>query len=69
MKEENVIPQIKLEPHEVDQFLNLSPKGLFSVSFFLILLHSSIFWSNEDLCWSNHELTLNSLFINLNQIQ
>ncbi|KAM8908391.1 LOW QUALITY PROTEIN: cyclic AMP-responsive element-binding protein 3-like protein 2 [Spinachia spinachia] len=28
VKEENVIPQIKLEPHEVDQFLNLSPKGL-----------------------------------------
>uniref|UniRef100_A0A8C5B8Q8 Cyclic AMP-responsive element-binding protein 3-like protein 2 n=1 Tax=Gadus morhua TaxID=8049 RepID=A0A8C5B8Q8_GADMO len=28
IKEESVIPQIKLEPHEVDQFLNLSPKGL-----------------------------------------
>ncbi|XP_068442775.1 cyclic AMP-responsive element-binding protein 3-like protein 2 [Clinocottus analis] len=28
IKEENIIPQIKLEPHEVDQFLNLSPKGL-----------------------------------------
>ncbi|KAJ3612176.1 hypothetical protein NHX12_020453 [Muraenolepis orangiensis] len=28
IKEECVIPQIKLEPHEVDQFLNLSPKGL-----------------------------------------
>ncbi|XP_071368425.1 cyclic AMP-responsive element-binding protein 3-like protein 2, partial [Centroberyx affinis] len=28
VKEESVIPQIKLEPHEVDQFLNLSPKGL-----------------------------------------
>ncbi|XP_010770610.1 cyclic AMP-responsive element-binding protein 3-like protein 2, partial [Notothenia coriiceps] len=28
VKEENIIPQIKLEPHEVDQFLNLSPKGL-----------------------------------------
>uniref|UniRef100_A0A8C2ZM34 Cyclic AMP-responsive element-binding protein 3-like protein 2 n=1 Tax=Cyclopterus lumpus TaxID=8103 RepID=A0A8C2ZM34_CYCLU len=28
IKEENVVPQIKLEPHEVDQFLNLSPKGL-----------------------------------------
>lgn len=27
IKEENIIPQIKLEPHEVDQFLNLSPKG------------------------------------------
>ncbi|XP_077356671.1 cyclic AMP-responsive element-binding protein 3-like protein 2 [Festucalex cinctus] len=25
---EEVFPQIKLEPHEVDQFLNLSPKGL-----------------------------------------
>ncbi|XP_045928445.1 cyclic AMP-responsive element-binding protein 3-like protein 2 [Micropterus dolomieu] len=31
IKEENVIPQIKLEPHEVDQFLNLSPKGLESL--------------------------------------
>uniref|UniRef100_A0A3Q3AQW1 Cyclic AMP-responsive element-binding protein 3-like protein 2 n=1 Tax=Kryptolebias marmoratus TaxID=37003 RepID=A0A3Q3AQW1_KRYMA len=30
-KEENVIPEIKLEPHEVDQFLNLSPKGLESL--------------------------------------
>ncbi|XP_022065430.2 cyclic AMP-responsive element-binding protein 3-like protein 2 isoform X1 [Acanthochromis polyacanthus] len=28
IKEENIVPQIKLEPHEVDQFLNLSPKGL-----------------------------------------
>ncbi|XP_061618149.1 LOW QUALITY PROTEIN: cyclic AMP-responsive element-binding protein 3-like protein 2 [Phyllopteryx taeniolatus] len=28
VKEEKVFPQIKLEPHEVDQFLNLSPKGL-----------------------------------------
>lgn len=28
IKEEMIIPQIKLEPHEVDQFLNLSPKGL-----------------------------------------
>lgn len=27
-KEESIIPQIKLEPHEVDQFLNLSPKGV-----------------------------------------
>lgn len=27
VKEEYIIPQIKLEPHEVDQFLNLSPKG------------------------------------------
>ncbi|KAM3587926.1 uncharacterized protein V6R79_017408 [Siganus canaliculatus] len=31
VKEENIIPQIKLEPHEVDQFLNLSPKGLESL--------------------------------------
>ncbi|XP_047431696.1 cyclic AMP-responsive element-binding protein 3-like protein 2 [Mugil cephalus] len=31
MKEENIIPQIKLEPHEVDQFLNISPKGLESL--------------------------------------
>lgn len=32
IKEENlVVPQIKLEPHEVDQFLNLSPKGLESL--------------------------------------
>ncbi|XP_017266953.1 cyclic AMP-responsive element-binding protein 3-like protein 2 isoform X2 [Kryptolebias marmoratus] len=31
IKEENVIPEIKLEPHEVDQFLNLSPKGLESL--------------------------------------
>ncbi|RVE56535.1 hypothetical protein OJAV_G00222150 [Oryzias javanicus] len=31
VKEENVIPQIKLEPHEVDQFLNLSHKGLESL--------------------------------------
>lgn len=31
IKEENIIPQIKLEPHEVDQFLNLSPKGLESL--------------------------------------
>ncbi|XP_029901915.1 cyclic AMP-responsive element-binding protein 3-like protein 2 [Myripristis murdjan] len=31
VKEESVIPQIKLEPHEVDQFLNLSPKGLESL--------------------------------------
>ncbi|XP_054595860.1 cyclic AMP-responsive element-binding protein 3-like protein 2 isoform X1 [Nothobranchius furzeri] len=31
IKEENIIPQIKLEPHEVDQFLNLSPKGLDSL--------------------------------------
>lgn len=28
IKEEIVLPKIKLEPHEVDQFLNLSPKGL-----------------------------------------
>ncbi|XP_067347291.1 cyclic AMP-responsive element-binding protein 3-like protein 2 isoform X2 [Channa argus] len=28
IKEESIIPQIKLEPHEVDQFLNLSHKGL-----------------------------------------
>lgn len=28
VKEDSNIPQIKLEPHEVDQFLNLSPKGL-----------------------------------------
>ncbi|XP_054620905.1 cyclic AMP-responsive element-binding protein 3-like protein 2 [Dunckerocampus dactyliophorus] len=28
VKEESVLPQIKLEPHEVDQFLNLSAKGL-----------------------------------------
>lgn len=27
VKEESVLPQVKLEPHEVDQFLNLSPKG------------------------------------------
>uniref|UniRef100_A0A3Q0QZL2 Cyclic AMP-responsive element-binding protein 3-like protein 2 n=1 Tax=Amphilophus citrinellus TaxID=61819 RepID=A0A3Q0QZL2_AMPCI len=31
IKEENIIPKIKLEPHEVDQFLNLSPKGLESL--------------------------------------
>ncbi|XP_072309823.1 cyclic AMP-responsive element-binding protein 3-like protein 2 [Eucyclogobius newberryi] len=31
IKEENIIPQIKLEPHEVDQFLNLSPKSLESL--------------------------------------
>uniref|UniRef100_A0A3Q3EFI2 cAMP responsive element binding protein 3-like 2 n=1 Tax=Labrus bergylta TaxID=56723 RepID=A0A3Q3EFI2_9LABR len=31
IKEENIVPQIKLEPHEVDQFLNLSPKGLESL--------------------------------------
>ncbi|XP_034019055.1 cyclic AMP-responsive element-binding protein 3-like protein 2 [Thalassophryne amazonica] len=31
IKEEHIIPQIKLEPHEVDQFLNLSPKGLESL--------------------------------------
>ncbi|XP_011611534.2 cyclic AMP-responsive element-binding protein 3-like protein 2 isoform X2 [Takifugu rubripes] len=31
IKEESVLPQIKLEPHEVDQFLNLSPKGLESL--------------------------------------
>ncbi|XP_068611369.1 cyclic AMP-responsive element-binding protein 3-like protein 2 [Brachionichthys hirsutus] len=31
IKEESIIPQIKLEPHEVDQFLNLSPKGLESL--------------------------------------
>ncbi|XP_061570496.1 cyclic AMP-responsive element-binding protein 3-like protein 2 isoform X2 [Cololabis saira] len=31
VKEENIIPQIKLEPHEVDQFLNLSHKGLESL--------------------------------------
>nr|XP_046235071.1 cyclic AMP-responsive element-binding protein 3-like protein 2 isoform X2 [Scatophagus argus] len=31
IKEENIIPQIKLEPHEVDQFLNLSPKGVESL--------------------------------------
>ncbi|XP_052439189.1 cyclic AMP-responsive element-binding protein 3-like protein 2 isoform X1 [Carassius gibelio] len=28
---ESLIPQIKLEPHQVDQFLNLSPKGLESL--------------------------------------
>ncbi|XP_041111201.1 cyclic AMP-responsive element-binding protein 3-like protein 2 [Polyodon spathula] len=28
---EKVLPKIKLEPHEVDQFLNLSPKGLDSL--------------------------------------
>nr|XP_057922002.1 cyclic AMP-responsive element-binding protein 3-like protein 2 [Doryrhamphus excisus] len=28
VKEESVLPKIKLEPHEVDQFLNLSAKGL-----------------------------------------
>lgn len=28
VKEENIVPQIKLEPHEVDQFLNLSPKSV-----------------------------------------
>uniref|UniRef100_A0A673FR30 Cyclic AMP-responsive element-binding protein 3-like protein 2 n=1 Tax=Sinocyclocheilus rhinocerous TaxID=307959 RepID=A0A673FR30_9TELE len=28
---ESLSPQIKLEPHEVDQFLNLSPKGLESL--------------------------------------
>ncbi|XP_061839633.1 cyclic AMP-responsive element-binding protein 3-like protein 2 [Nerophis lumbriciformis] len=28
VKEESVLPQIKLEPHEVDQFLNMSAKGL-----------------------------------------
>ncbi|XP_033845570.1 cyclic AMP-responsive element-binding protein 3-like protein 2 [Periophthalmus magnuspinnatus] len=31
IKEENITPQIKLEPHEVDQFLNLSPKSLESL--------------------------------------
>ncbi|XP_026182982.1 cyclic AMP-responsive element-binding protein 3-like protein 2 isoform X2 [Mastacembelus armatus] len=31
IKEENIIPQIKLEPHEVDQFLNLTSKGLESL--------------------------------------
>lgn len=31
IKEESIIPQIKLEPHEVDQFLNLSPKSLESL--------------------------------------
>uniref|UniRef100_A0A8D3E7T9 Cyclic AMP-responsive element-binding protein 3-like protein 2 n=1 Tax=Scophthalmus maximus TaxID=52904 RepID=A0A8D3E7T9_SCOMX len=31
IKEENAVPQIKLEPHEVDQFLNFSPKGLESL--------------------------------------
>ncbi|KAM6895322.1 cyclic AMP-responsive element-binding protein 3-like protein 2 isoform 2-T2 [Xenentodon cancila] len=31
VKEVNIIPQIKLEPHEVDQFLNLSHKGLESL--------------------------------------
>ncbi|KAM8883959.1 cyclic AMP-responsive element-binding protein 3-like protein 2 [Synchiropus picturatus] len=31
IKEEITIPKIKLEPHEVDQFLNLSPKGLESL--------------------------------------
>lgn len=31
IKEENIAPQIKLEPHEVDQFLNLSPKSLESL--------------------------------------
>lgn len=31
IKEESIAPQIKLEPHEVDQFLNLSPKSLESL--------------------------------------
>lgn len=31
VKEEPITPQIKLEPHEVDQFLNLSPKSLESL--------------------------------------
>uniref|UniRef100_A0AAX7SEJ5 BZIP domain-containing protein n=1 Tax=Astatotilapia calliptera TaxID=8154 RepID=A0AAX7SEJ5_ASTCA len=31
IKEEKISPKIKLEPHEVDQFLNLSPKGLESL--------------------------------------
>ncbi|XP_014327201.1 cyclic AMP-responsive element-binding protein 3-like protein 2 [Xiphophorus maculatus] len=31
IKEEKIIPEIKLEPHEVDQFLNFSPKGLESL--------------------------------------
>lgn len=31
IKEEIIPPQIKLEPHEVDQFLNLSPKSLESL--------------------------------------
>lgn len=31
IKEESFAPQIKLEPHEVDQFLNLSPKSLESL--------------------------------------
>nr|XP_019963537.1 PREDICTED: cyclic AMP-responsive element-binding protein 3-like protein 2 isoform X1 [Paralichthys olivaceus] len=31
IKEESIVPQIKLEPHEVDQFLNFSPKGLESL--------------------------------------
>ncbi|CAL1568410.1 unnamed protein product [Knipowitschia caucasica] len=31
IKEESITPQIKLEPHEVDQFLNLSPKSLESL--------------------------------------
>ncbi len=38
IKEENIIPQIKLEPHEVDQFLNLSPKGLKKLFKVLLLL-------------------------------
>lgn len=36
-KEDSIIPQIKLEPHEVDQFLNLSPKGL--ISTLLVCMH------------------------------
>uniref|UniRef100_A0A3Q4H6D6 Cyclic AMP-responsive element-binding protein 3-like protein 2 n=1 Tax=Neolamprologus brichardi TaxID=32507 RepID=A0A3Q4H6D6_NEOBR len=31
IKEEKISPKIKLEPHEVDQFLNLSPKDLESL--------------------------------------
>lgn len=48
IKEENIIPQIKLEPHEVDQFLNLSPKGL-NLNFLLLLL-LSVMWSYKDPC-------------------
>lgn len=62
VKEENVIPQIKLEPHEVDQFLNLSHKGL------ICLIFTAVFFkSKEDLCWSLSETTTS--YPLLNQIQ
>lgn len=39
IKEEKISPKIKLEPHEVDQFLNLSPKGQFFPLLSFHLLH------------------------------